>query len=111
MVTVHGQYAQFRFFRPQAKSVYLAGDFTRWNAGQVRMVPSGGGYWVAVLRLPEGAYKFRYSADGQWFLDYASFGIEEGPFGPDSVVRIGPTSEAGAGGVAPQQPQYERRIA
>lgn len=111
MVTVQGQYAQFRFFRPQAQSVYLAGDFNRWNATQLQMAPAGGGYWVAVVRLPEGSYKFRYSADGQWFLDYASFGIEQGPFGPDSIVRVGPASEQASDGPAFPRRSYERHIA
>jgi len=30
----------------------------------------------------------RRHADGEWFADYASFGIEYGPFGPDGVVNV-----------------------
>ena len=90
MVTVHGSYVQFRFFRPNAHSVTLAGDFNGWKEDQLRMIPSEDGYWLAVLRLPEGSYRFRYLADGKWYADYGAFGIEYGPHGPDSVVRVAP---------------------
>jgi 1,4-alpha-glucan branching enzyme len=90
MVTVHGSYAQFRFFRPGAQSVHLAGDFNGWQDRALQMIPTGNGYWVAVLRLEPGSYRFRYLADGRWYADYAAFGIEYGPYGPDSVIRVGP---------------------
>ena len=88
MVKVDGNTAEFRFFRPGAKRVYVVGDFNHWQAGRLPMDPTGGGYWTARIRLPAGTFKFRYWADGDWFTDYASFGIEYGPFGPDSIVDI-----------------------
>ncbi len=88
MVTVHGNYAQFRFFRPQAKMVQLVGDFNGWRKGEHEMVRTDDGYWLAALHLKPGTYKFRYCADGKWFTDYAAFGIEYGPLGVDSIVRV-----------------------
>lgn len=90
MVTVSGDWAEFRFYRPQASRVYLAGDFNGWNAQQLPMVRNSEGYWFARLRLPQGEFKFRYCADGQWFADYAAFGVEHGSFGLNSIVRIAP---------------------
>lgn len=90
MVTVHGSYVQFRFYRPNAQAVHLAGEFNGWHEDQLRMVPDGSGYWLAVLRLAPGSYRFRYRADGQWYTDYAAFGLEYGPYGPDSVVWVAP---------------------
>jgi len=88
MVTVSGQWVEFKFFRPAADEVHVAGDFNAWREGELRMIPSSGGYWTAKLRLPPGVFKFRYNADGQWFTDYAAFGVEPGCFGLDSVVRV-----------------------
>ncbi len=90
MVTVDGNVAEFQFFRPQARRVYLAGEFNNWRQDDLPMVRTASGYWVARLQLPSGAYRFRYLADGQWFVDYAAFGLEHGPFGFDGVVRIPP---------------------
>ena len=98
MVTVRGSLAEFRFYRPSARQVCLAGDFNGWRSDELRMVPSGNGYWLAVLRLPEGSYRFRYRADEQWFCDYAAFGAEPGPFGLNGVVRISPRAGPRAGG-------------
>jgi 1,4-alpha-glucan branching enzyme len=87
MVTVNGNHAEFRLFRPQACRVYLTGDFNAWRDGDLLMTCEGG-YWRAGIRLSSGVYRFRYVADGQRFIDYAAFGIEPGADGFDGVVRI-----------------------
>jgi len=88
MVTLKDGVVEFRFFRPQARQVHLAGDFNDWRDGELAMEPAGDGYWVAQIRLPAGEFRFRYCADGEWFTDYAAFGLEPGQFGLDSVVRV-----------------------
>ena len=40
------------------------------------------------MKLPAGEFRFRYCADGEWFADYAAFGVEPGRFGLDSIVRV-----------------------
>ncbi|MFB3893577.1 MAG: glycogen-binding domain-containing protein [Phycisphaerae bacterium] len=99
MVYVKGCYATFRFYRPRAREVYLAGTFNNWRPDELRMTPTGDGWWRAGLLLPPGDHRFRYIADGQWFTDYAAFGIEYGPLGPDSALHI------------PQQPGPFQRAA
>jgi len=88
MVTVDGECVEFRFFRPHAKQVHLVGDFNDWRSGELLMARTGEGYWLAKAQLPAGEFKFRYCADGEWFTDYAAFGVEPGRFGMDSVVRV-----------------------
>ncbi len=91
MVMVQGHEACFRFFRPSATAVSLAGDFNGWRTDQLRMRRGPDGYWEARLHLPQGCYQFAYFADGQWYVDYASFGIEVSPRGLKSVLRIVPS--------------------
>ena len=88
MVNINGEWAEFRFYRPDAANVYLVGDFNDWQAGRTAMAQRSDGDWVAKIRLPAGEFKFRYCADGQWFTDYAAFGVEPGRFGMNSVVRM-----------------------
>jgi 1,4-alpha-glucan branching enzyme len=88
MVTVSEEWVEFRFFRPQAREVHLAGDFNKWREGELPMTPLDNGYWLARMRLPAGEFRFRYCADGEWFTDFAAFGVEPGRFGLDSVVRV-----------------------
>jgi len=90
MVTVDGEFVEFRFFRPQARQVHLAGDFNNWRERELPMSRLADGYWLARLRLPSGDFKFKYRADGVWFTDFAAFGVEPGQFGLDSVVRVSP---------------------
>jgi 1,4-alpha-glucan branching enzyme len=67
---------EFRFFRAGAKDVRLAGDFTQWQDNAIPMRHEGNGWWTARARLQPGEYRFRYVADGQWFTDFASHGVE-----------------------------------
>jgi 1,4-alpha-glucan branching enzyme len=88
MVTVTEDYVEFRFFRPGAANVHLAGEFNNWRNGELAMAQAADGHWVARMKLPAGEFRFRYCADGEWFADYAAFGVEPGRFGLDSVVRV-----------------------
>ncbi len=87
MVAVERRLVTFRFLRPSATEVGVVGDFPA-GVGSPKMQPIGGGYWAAAVFLPPGSYRFRYHADGEWFNDYAAFGLEHGPFGLESVVRV-----------------------
>lgn len=89
MVQRHGcRKVEFRFFRPSASHVKLAGDFNDWQQEATPMSYEKDGWWRCELSLDPGVYQFKYWADGEWFNDYASFGLERGPFGWNSVVVI-----------------------
>lgn len=83
-----GREVEFRFFRPEAKQVVLVGDFNGWSSSGFPMTRAENGEWRCRLTLPEGSYQFKYLADGEWFLDYAAFGLEHGPYGMNSVVMV-----------------------
>jgi 1,4-alpha-glucan branching enzyme len=76
------------FFRPGAQQVHLAGDFNNWRLGEHVMKRNGDGYWRVEMSLPAGEFRFKYCADGEWFTDFAAFGVEPGRFGLDSIVRV-----------------------
>ena len=88
MVIVDKKGVEFRFFRPKAKEVYVAGDFNSWQADELPMVPTGEGHWRAEVDLPPGTFRFKYVADGQWYTDFAAFGVEPGEYGWDSVLHV-----------------------
>jgi len=89
MVRVDKDFVEFDFFRRDAEDVCIVGDFNNWRPGELRMARDGRGYWHAKLRLRPGEFHFRYLADGQWYTDYAAFGVEQGPYGLDSIVCVG----------------------
>jgi 1,4-alpha-glucan branching enzyme len=88
MVTVKHNVVEFNFLRPKAHSVCVAGDFNGWRRDDLPMTKSRQGFWKAKIRLPQGTFRFRYLADGQWYTDFAAFGVEPGPYGPVGVVYV-----------------------
>ena len=79
---------EFRFFRSEAQQVHVAGDFNTWQRDGLPMVKESTGWWHCRLALTPGVYQFRYLADGKWFTDFAAFGLEPGPFGWNSVLKV-----------------------
>ncbi len=90
MVTVQGREVMFRFFRPGAHEVSVAGDFNGWRAGEMPMHSDGDGWWQVRMRLLPGTYRFRYVADGAWYTDFAAFGIEYTGHGPVGRLHVPP---------------------
>jgi 1,4-alpha-glucan branching enzyme len=85
---------EFRFFRPEARDVRVAGDFNGWSGESLHMRPAGNGWWTARVVLGSGEYRFRYVADGRWFTDYASNGVEFAKLGLNSLLIV-PKQERG----------------
>lgn len=84
---------EFRFYRPDASQVRIAGDFDNW-AGTLAMRNAGRGWWIFDAELPAGEYRFRYRTDaGEWYTDYAAFGVEAGKPGQWNSVLIVPEME------------------
>ena len=79
---------EFRFFRARARQVNVVGDFNQWNRTATAMHSLGDGWWTATLRLESGDYRFRYLADGEWYTDFASNGIEKDKWGTNSVLVV-----------------------
>ncbi len=88
MTKTHHRETKFRFFRPGARQVFLVGDFNNWDKAALPLNREPNGDWCGRLSLPEGVYQFRYYADGEWYTDYAAFGIEYTPLGCNSVLVV-----------------------
>jgi len=79
---------EFWFYRRDVREVRVLGDFAGWRAGSLEMAGEGDGWWRLTATLAAGEYRFRYVADGQWYPDYASNGIEMGDLGVNSVLVV-----------------------
>jgi 1,4-alpha-glucan branching enzyme len=84
----------FSFFRPDAQRVSVVGDFNGWNPQRHPMTREASGLWTCTLELPPGSHQFRYLVDSEWVVDCASFGLQPGPFGWNSVVYVEPALAA-----------------
>ena len=73
---------------PDAKSVYLVGDFNEWNPKARRMVRAKDGTFRAKMKLPAGDHASKFVADGIWLADP---GCEQypNPYGTtNSIARV-----------------------
>lgn len=77
---------EFRFHRPSAERVFVVGDFNNWDKVASPMSRQPNGDWYYLLRLPEGAYQFRYYADGKWYTETTAMGVQCCPFECNSVL-------------------------
>ena len=51
---------------PQAKCVYVAGDFNGWNPRSHPLRRGRDGQWARVLDLPPGSHAYKFIVDGCW---------------------------------------------
>jgi 1,4-alpha-glucan branching enzyme len=79
---------EFWFYRRDVREVRVVGDFAGWRGGTFEMADDGNGWWRLTTTLDASEYRFRYVADGQWYTDYASNGIEMVDLGVNSVLVV-----------------------
>ena len=56
---------------PNAKNVFLSGNFNNWDPDMLRCQKTATG-WVLPYTLPPGNYLYKFVVDGQWILDPAN---------------------------------------
>jgi 1,4-alpha-glucan branching enzyme len=86
-----GGWVKFRFYRLGACHVTVAGDFNGWCTSPLcalPMRPAGDGWWTADAHFAPGEYRFKYVADGVWYTDYASNGIDPCKHGANSILVV-----------------------
>lgn len=77
---------------PNAREVYLVGEFNNWNPRADRMTKTKNGF-RRTLQLPPGEYQYKFLVDGQWHNDPSAARQVPNTFGTtNSVVRVGGAS-------------------
>jgi chromosome partitioning protein len=80
----------FSISAPQAKDVYLAGDFNNWQTDESSRMVQEDGIWKKKLSLGFGRYQYRFVIDGNWIEDPNNPIKEANPFGQmNSLLEIG----------------------
>jgi 1,4-alpha-glucan branching enzyme len=57
---------EFIFHAPEAKSVYLAGEFNNWDIQSIPMKKGNTKDWKTTINLSSGRYEYKYFVDGTW---------------------------------------------
>jgi 1,4-alpha-glucan branching enzyme len=77
----------FSFCAPDALSVQLAGDFTRWQDGPISLQKGADGVWRTAVQLPPGTHHYRFLVDGEWRDDPECTLRAPNPFGGENMTR------------------------
>lgn len=51
---------------PEAQEVSVGGTFNGWDPSRTQMRKSADGIWRVTLRVPPGAYEYKFVVDGKW---------------------------------------------
>jgi 1,4-alpha-glucan branching enzyme len=82
----------FRFYRPGVAEVKVVGSFNEWDRTADRalcMTEVAEGWWqTETAAIEPGEHRFRYVADGNWYTDFASNGIEKNKYGWNSILIV-----------------------
>lgn len=79
---------QFEFLPPEAKEVFLAGDFNQWDVSAYPMNQDKNGKWKGYLDLSPGRYEYRFFVDGRWENDPACSSCVPSEFGSLNCVKV-----------------------
>jgi chromosome partitioning protein len=80
----------FSFLAPEAKDVFIVGDFNNWKADESsRFSRATDGVWEKRLALKPGVYRYKFIVDGEWHHDHNNAKTVRNNFGSlDSVLEI-----------------------
>lgn len=79
----------FSVFAPEAKDVYLVGEFNKWQLNDSARMAQNNGTWSRKINLNSGKYRYRFVIDGNWIEDSSNPLKEVNPYGSvDSLVEI-----------------------
>lgn len=79
----------FSVFAPEAKQVYVAGDFNAWKLDEDSRMINHNGTWSRKINLDPGRYYYRFIIDGKWVEDFNNPKREINPFGElNSLLEI-----------------------
>ncbi|MBN2830683.1 MAG: AAA family ATPase [Candidatus Omnitrophica bacterium] len=79
----------FSVFAPEARDVYLVGEFNSWQINDSARMMQNNGTWSKKINLNSGKYRYRFVIDGNWIEDVSNPLKEVNPYGSvDSLVEI-----------------------
>jgi chromosome partitioning protein len=79
----------FSVFAPEARDVYLVGEFNNWQINDSSRMTQNNGTWSKKLNLNTGRYRYRFVVDGSWMEDTKNPNKENNPYGSvDSLLEV-----------------------
>ena len=67
--SIHKRKVHFTLKAPEAKEIYLAGEFNGWHTQTLPMIKGENGVWNAKMELGAGRHEYKLFVDGAWMED------------------------------------------
>ncbi len=77
---------EFTVYAPEAKNVYLAGEFNQWDTRSLPMKKDKEGKWNTTLKLASGRYEYKIFADRTWVENIPDVEAASNHFGTRNLV-------------------------
>jgi len=77
---------EFILAAPEAKEVFLSGEFNDWNIRSIPMKRNKNGNWKVQTSLPPGRYEYKFVADNRWVEDSPGGEFAANSFGTKNLV-------------------------
>lgn len=109
----------FTYLAPDAKTVFVAGDFNGWNAADISLLKKEDGTWIVSVPLDAGTYEYKFIVDDVWAEDPDNPEKKVDPFGgsnslvivrEDGSVPMSATAAAVVPGSSPQSPETPKTV-
>ena len=83
------QSTEFTIMAPDAREVFITGDFNNWNPSEHCMRKFKDGKYAKKLKLKPGRYEYQFVVDGQWWTDPTNPNRQPNSFGSEnSVIEV-----------------------
>jgi hypothetical protein len=82
---------EFSVEAPDAKKVYLVGDFNGWKVDERYLLSKveNNGKWTGRVKLNKGRYRYKFLVDERWVEDKENPLAQDSPFGgKDSILVL-----------------------
>ena len=76
----------FTLYDPEARTVYVVGDFNGWNAYSHPLKKDSKGKWKLTPSLTPGRYEYLFLVDDQWKSDPRCTNLTPNIFGGENCV-------------------------
>lgn len=79
----------FSLSAPEAKEVYVLGDFNDWKLDDNSRMNADNDIWMKKINLASGHYRYRFVIDGRWIEDTNNPAKEMNPYGSmNSLIKV-----------------------
>lgn len=79
--TLSKKKVSFAFYGPEAKDVFVVGDFNQWNETAHPMKKDSQGIWRKSIIVAPGSYEYKFLVNGKWENDQNNEVVRENTFG------------------------------